>query len=124
MHIVSSGDNWHEMSNPAFWEHMTNLLSTELAQRKVFVCIEVLQPSQRTGVMSSTVSSPDHTFSLEGLVLLAVTSTCAHSFTRSRQLPFLKQHKEENDRRKYITINCHERMLLNPVEIFSQMRIH
>ena len=44
MQIVSSGDNLHEM----------------------FVClfvgVEVLQPSQPNGVMSSTVSLPNHTF--------------------------------------------------------------
>ena len=33
----------------------------------------------------------------------------AHSFTRNWQLPFLNQG--ENDRRKYFTINLHERML-------------
>ena len=29
---------------------------------KKFVCVEVLQPSQPNGVMSSTVSFPNHTF--------------------------------------------------------------
>ena len=28
----------------------------------VFVCVEVLRPSQPNGVMSSTVSLPNHTF--------------------------------------------------------------
>ena len=28
----------------------------------LFVCVEVLQPSQPNGVMSSTVSLPNHTF--------------------------------------------------------------
>ena len=28
----------------------------------MFVCVEVLQPSQPSGVMSSTVSLPNHTF--------------------------------------------------------------
>ena len=28
----------------------------------VFVCVEVLQPSQPNGVMSSAVSLPNHTF--------------------------------------------------------------
>ena len=28
----------------------------------LFVCVEVLQPSQPTGVMSSAVSLPNHTF--------------------------------------------------------------
>ena len=46
-----------------------------------------------------------------GLVLLAVNQYCAHSFARNWQLPFLNQRKGENDRRKYFTINLHERML-------------
>ena len=29
---------------------------------KLFVCVEVLQPSQPNGVMSSAVSLPNHTF--------------------------------------------------------------
>ena len=40
-----------------------------------------------------------------------LTSTCAHSFARNWQLPFLKQWKVENDHRKYFMINLHERML-------------
>ena len=28
----------------------------------IFVCVEVLRPSQPNGVMSSTVNLPDHTF--------------------------------------------------------------
>ena len=28
----------------------------------LFVCVEVLRPSQPNGVMSSAVSSPNHTF--------------------------------------------------------------
>ena len=28
----------------------------------IFVCVEVLRPSQPSGVMSSTVSLPNHTF--------------------------------------------------------------
>ena len=39
----------------------------------VFVCVEVLQPSQPNGVMSSDVSLPNHTF----------TQYCAHSFARN-----------------------------------------
>ena len=33
-----------------------------LNQKKVFVCVEVLRPSQPNGVMSSAVSLPNHTF--------------------------------------------------------------
>ena len=42
---------------------------------------------------------------------LSVSQYCAHSFARNWQLPFLNQRKGENDRRKYFTINLHERML-------------
>ena len=37
-----------------------------------------------------------------------LTSTCAHSFIRNWQLPFLNQQKGENDHRKYFMINLHE----------------
>ena len=38
--------------------------STELPRpaKTVFVCVEVLRPSQPNGVMSSAVSLPNHTF--------------------------------------------------------------
>ena len=35
MHIVSLGDNLHEMSRPLSWEKIINLLFTESAQRVV-----------------------------------------------------------------------------------------
>ena len=34
----------------------------ELRKSNMFVCVEVLRPSQPNGVMSSTVSLPNHTF--------------------------------------------------------------
>ena len=48
----------------------------------MFVCVEVLRPSQPNGVMSSAVS-----------------------------LNQLNQRKGENDRRKHFMINLHEKML-------------
>ena len=33
-----------------------------ISSYEVFVCVEVLRPSQPNGVMSSAVSLPDHTF--------------------------------------------------------------
>ena len=36
--------------------------SNEYPQHMVFVCVEVLRPSQPNGVMSSAVSLPNHTF--------------------------------------------------------------
>ena len=49
-------------------KHISNLISVILVQRvakvnkNVFVCVEVLRPSQPNGVMSSAVSLPNHTF--------------------------------------------------------------
>ena len=40
-----------------------------------------------------------------------VNQYCAHSFARNWQLPFLKQQKGEDGRRKYFMINLHDRML-------------
>ena len=41
------------------------MLSAEIITQQtkcVFVCVEVLRPSQPNGVMSSAVSLPNHTF--------------------------------------------------------------
>ena len=53
---------------------------------KLFVCVEVLQPSQPNGVMSSMVSLPNHTFTGQAQsskrltsivhILLAETDNC------------------------------------------------
>ena len=37
-------------------------LGEERANLSAFVCVEVLRPSQPSGVMSSAVSLPNHTF--------------------------------------------------------------
>ena len=52
MHIVSSGDNLHEMSDPVFWKkkkkkkkkkkYITNFWSAELAQSVVKVKLNLL----------------------------------------------------------------------------------
>ena len=39
-----------------------NLLITTMLSVCLFVCVEVLRPSQPNGVMSSAVSLPNHTF--------------------------------------------------------------
>ena len=39
--------------------HLRHIILTKLVD---FVCVEVLRPSQPNGVMSSTVSLPNHTF--------------------------------------------------------------
>ena len=45
-------------------KNIINLSSAEFphSMLNVFVCVEVLQPSQPNGVMSSAVSLPNHTF--------------------------------------------------------------
>ena len=70
----------------------------------LFVCVEVLRPSQPNGIMSNAVY-------WAGLVLYVVNQYCAHSFARNWQLSFLHQRKGESDHRKYFMINLHERML-------------
>ena len=45
----SSGETFNEMFSFSYWEIL-------------FVCVGVLRPSQPNGVMSSTVSLPNHTF--------------------------------------------------------------
>ena len=42
--------------------------------RKMFVCVEVLRPSQPNGVMSSAVSLPNHTFTGQALSSKRLTS--------------------------------------------------
>ena len=44
----------------------------------LFVCVEVLRPSQTNGVISSVVSLPNHTFTGQ-----ALNQYCAHSFARN-----------------------------------------
>ena len=63
------GDNLHEVSDPIFKvkklkkKNIICLSSAEFAYCVVlFVCVEVLRPSQPNGVMSSAVSLPNHTF--------------------------------------------------------------
>ena len=52
------------------------------ARTVLFVCVEVLRPSQPNGVMSSAVSLPNHTFT--GVMLSAV-SLPNHTFTGQAQ---------------------------------------
>ena len=41
---------------------LTESLDTAKCMNCLFVCVEVLRPSQPNGVMSSAVSLPNHTF--------------------------------------------------------------
>ena len=78
------------------------------------VGLEFKSPANTIKVMLSR--SPH--FSWANLILnLWLTSTCAHSFTRNWQLPFLNQQKEENDHRKYFTISLHERIFTDLARI-------
>ena len=43
-------------------ERMCTILVNRLEDYCLFVCVEVLRPSQPNGVMSSAVSLPNHTF--------------------------------------------------------------
>ena len=49
----------------------------------MFACVKVLQSSQLTGVMSSKVSLPNHTFTGQAKSSKQWVSTCAHSFARN-----------------------------------------
>ena len=44
-----------------FLTHVKHLSATPMYQ-VLFVCVEVLRPSQSNGIMSSAVSLPNHTF--------------------------------------------------------------
>ena len=73
--------------------------------------VELLWPSQPIRVMSTTVSLPNHTFPGHAYSSKWLTSTCAHSFTRNWQLPFLNQQKGQNGHRKYFIVYLHNRKL-------------
>ena len=56
--------------NPSLAEHDMACLSKQC----LFVCVEVLRPSQPNGVMSSAVSLPNHTFTGQALSSERLTS--------------------------------------------------
>ena len=49
-------------TRPSFPGASHGLLSLLVFHMDLFVCVEVLRPSQPIGVMSSAVSLPNHTF--------------------------------------------------------------
>ena len=57
MWIICLADDSHEMSRPIFYEKKKGLISAQPVI--LFVCVEVLRPSQPNGVMSSAVSLPN-----------------------------------------------------------------
>ena len=50
------------MANSADPDQKPTDLDLHCLQNRVFVCVEILRPSQPNGVMSSAVSLPNHTF--------------------------------------------------------------
>ena len=56
------------------------------------------------------------TFLLDRMTSKRLTSTCAFSFTRKWQLPYLNQRKGQIVCRKYYIIILHERMWPDPAE--------
>ena len=52
----------------------TTLHSLTPRKQQMFVCVEVLRPSQPNGVMSSAVSLPNHTFTGQALSSKRLTS--------------------------------------------------
>ena len=48
--------------------------SPSITRCRMFVCVEVLRPSQPNGVMSSAVSLPNHTFTGQALSSKRLTS--------------------------------------------------
>ena len=80
----------------------------------MFVCVEVLRPSQPNGVMSSAVSLPNHTFIGQAYSSKQLTSI-VHIL--SPETDKLNQQKGENHPRKYFMINFQERMLPTWAEV-------
>ena len=69
--MTNSADPDQLASSEANWSGSTLFAKTG---HVVFVCVEVLRPSQPNGVMSSTVSLPNHTFTGQALSSKRLTS--------------------------------------------------
>ena len=54
--------HWVHMSEGMFSHIAAHLTIKHLYKDYLFVCVEVLWPSQPNGVVSSTVNLPNHTF--------------------------------------------------------------
>ena len=50
------------MANSIDPDQMPHSATSDMGLHCLFVCVEVLRPSQPNGVMSSAVSLPNHTF--------------------------------------------------------------
>ena len=97
--------------------HPISTQSTNFIVFRLIDWVKVLQPSQSFRVMSGVVSLPNHTFPGQATISKQLTNTCAQSFARNWQLPFLNQLEGQNDHRKYFMINLYKRMLLCPAGI-------
>ena len=56
----------------------------------LFVCVEVLQPSQPISVMLSLISLPNRSLLWAGLVSMQLTSTCAYFFRQKETTALLE----------------------------------
>ena len=84
----------------------------------LFVCVEVLRPSQPSGVMLSAVSLPNHAFT--GLAKSSEGSNqycCILSLETDKVLPFLNQQKGQNDHRKYFKIKSPRKNVVDLVGV-------
>ena len=56
------------------WFYFIQFILSLFFPNRLFVCVEVLRPSQPNGVMSSAVSLPNHTFTGQALSSKRLTS--------------------------------------------------
>ena len=99
-------------NDQSFNNMLTNYISFEqLGTGWWYVCIEVLRPSQPNGVMSSAVSLPNHMITGQALSSKRLTSIVHILLPETDNCPSWISVRKENDHRKYLMINLHERML-------------
>ena len=55
-------DHFHVLRKPWLYDMVASIVVLPFKTPDKFVCVEVLRPSQSSGVMSSTVSLPNHKF--------------------------------------------------------------
>ena len=76
----------------------------------LFVCVEALRPGQLNGVMSSAVSLPNHAFTGQSSSSKRLTNF-VHILSPETTSAFLWISEGREWRRKYFTINLHEKIL-------------
>ena len=60
--VVTEASNVYTCTHEKYERKYDALLPNTSTDNSLFVCVEVLRPSQPNGVMSSAVSLPNHTF--------------------------------------------------------------